>query len=88
MLLTLIIYFAVLFIISRLTSRRAGNEAFFRGNRKSPWPMVAFGMIAIDFTTRQFTGYQFGYELLMLNGALTFAGLWLLKPRMNSLYKK
>ena len=23
------------------------------------------------------TGYQFGYELLMLNGALTFAGLWM-----------
>ncbi len=24
------------------------------------------------------TGYQFGYELLMLNGMLTFAGLWIL----------
>lgn len=24
-------------------------------------------------------GYRFGYELLMLNGALTFAGLWLLR---------
>lgn len=29
-------------------------------------------------------GYRFGYELLMLNGALTFAGLWLLrKPAMD-----
>lgn len=28
-------------------------------------------------------GYRFGYELLMLNGALTFVGLWLLrKPAM------
>lgn len=26
-------------------------------------------------------GYKFGYELLMLNGALTFAGLWLCRSR-------
>ena len=50
MLLTLIIYFAVLFVISRLTSRRADNEAFFRGNRKSPWAMVAFGMIGASIS--------------------------------------
>jgi len=33
--------------------------------------------------TKTFTSYRFGYELLMLNGALTFIGLWLsqyLKP--------
>lgn len=27
----------------------------------------------------QLTGYKFGYELLMLNGALTFAGLALIR---------
>jgi hypothetical protein len=27
----------------------------------------------------QLTGYRFGYELLMLNGVLTFLGLWLFK---------
>jgi hypothetical protein len=27
----------------------------------------------------QLTGYRFGYELLMLNGLLTFSGLYLLK---------
>jgi Na+/proline symporter len=32
---------------------------------------------AIDTLTLNLTGYKFGYELLMLNGALTFAGLWL-----------
>jgi hypothetical protein len=26
-------------------------------------------------------GYQFGFELLMLNGALTAAGLWLVRAR-------
>jgi len=28
-------------------------------------------------------GYQFGYELLMLNGALTFAGLWIFSNKMK-----
>ena len=31
--------------------------------------------------TSQYVGYKFGYELLMLNGALTFAGLALIKKR-------
>ena len=37
-------------------------------------PLVCF---AIDTAALQFAGYKFGYELLMLNGMLTFAGLWL-----------
>lgn len=37
-------------------------------------PAICF---AIDMMTTQMTGYKFGYELLMLNGMLTFAGLWL-----------
>ena len=31
----------------------------------------------IDTLTFHLTGYKFGYELLMLNGAFTFIGLWL-----------
>lgn len=50
MLITLVIYFLMLFAISRLTSRHAGNAAFFRGNRKSPWPMVAFGMVGASIS--------------------------------------
>ena len=38
-------YFAVLLLVSWLTSRGANNEAFFIGNHKSPWYLVAFGMI-------------------------------------------
>ena len=47
MLLTIILlYFAVLTAYSRIvTGRNATNDTFFRGNRKSPWYMVAFGMI-------------------------------------------
>ena len=35
----------------------------------------------IDIVTFQFTGYKFGYELLMLNGAFTFIGLWLTRTK-------
>ena len=30
---------------------------------------------------KNYIDYQFGYELLMLNGALTFVGLWLTAGR-------
>jgi SSS family solute:Na+ symporter len=38
-------YFLVLMGISWLTSRKADTQAFFTGNRKSPWYLVAFGMV-------------------------------------------
>ncbi|HJD77364.1 MAG TPA: sodium:solute symporter, partial [Bacteroides reticulotermitis] len=36
---------------------------------------------AIDWWMYRTTGYKFGYELLMLNGALTFAGMWMMSSR-------
>lgn len=42
---TILAYFAVLFTISYITSKRADNESFFVGNRKSTWYVVAFAMI-------------------------------------------
>ena len=44
MLITIIVYFCVLLALSRFTSRRSNNDAFFCANRCSPWYMVAFGM--------------------------------------------
>ncbi len=41
----IVIYFLALVIISWRTSKNANNETFFIGNRKSPWYLVAFGMI-------------------------------------------
>lgn len=38
-------YFLVLIGISWLTSRKADSQSFFTGNRKSPWYLVAFGMV-------------------------------------------
>jgi Na+/proline symporter len=43
-------YFLVLYIISYFTSRGAGNEAFFRGERKSKWYLVSFGMIGASLS--------------------------------------
>jgi sodium:solute symporter family protein len=37
-------------------------------------PVLCF---LIEALTRRITGYQFGYELLILNGLLTFIGLYL-----------
>ncbi|MBO5225380.1 MAG: sodium:solute symporter [Parabacteroides sp.] len=37
-------------------------------------PLICF---TIDHLTKQYTGYVFGYEMLMLNGSITFFGLWL-----------
>lgn len=37
-------------------------------------PLLCF---AADFISTHCTGYRFGYELLMMNGLLTFTGLWL-----------
>ena len=49
-LLTVLAYFAVLFSISRLTSRRADNQTFYRANRRAPWYMVAFGMVGASIS--------------------------------------
>ena len=67
-----------LFAFSLLTKREVND-------RWSPWVCVASPIIcfAIDTLTSQLTGYKFGYELLMLNGALTFAGLALSTARRS-----
>jgi Na+/proline symporter len=43
-------YSAVLFGVSLLTARKAGNKAYFLGNRQSPWPVVAYGMVGASLS--------------------------------------
>ncbi|WP_456376309.1 sodium:solute symporter [Lutibacter sp.] len=38
-------YFGVLMIISHFTSKNSSDDSFYTGDRKSPWAIVAFGMI-------------------------------------------
>ena len=49
-LITILVYFALLMLFSRLTSRRSDNDTFYRGNRQSPWYMVAFGMVGASIS--------------------------------------
>ena len=45
-------------------------------------PVIAVASPLVCFVAdTQLTGYVFGYELLMLNGLLTFAGLWMTGKR-------
>ncbi len=39
------IYFIMLLAISYFTSRGSSDDSFYTGDRKSPWPLVAYGMV-------------------------------------------
>ncbi|MCH7401265.1 sodium:solute symporter [Belliella kenyensis] len=49
-LISIISYFALLFLISYLTSRKVTSDTFFTGDRQSPWFLVAFGMIGASLS--------------------------------------
>lgn len=44
------LYTVMLFVVSWITSRKADSGAYFSGNRKSPWPIVAYGMIGTSIS--------------------------------------
>lgn len=63
----------VLIVIARLTSRNSNNEDFFIGSRKSPWFIVAFGMIGASLSGVTFISIpgfvgdnQFSYMQMVL----------------------
>ena len=73
------LYFLVLIVIGRFTSRNADNESFFVGNRRSPWYVVAFGMLGTSLSGVTFIsvpGYvgstQFSYLQLVLGYLLGY----------------
>ena len=74
-------YTLILFGVMWLTSRRsAGNDAFFRGQRKSPWPVVAYGMIGASLSGVTFMSVpggvysgQFTYLPLVFGYVLGYA---------------
>ena len=43
-------YTALLFLISWITGRKAGSNSFFSGDKKAPWPVVAYGMIGASIS--------------------------------------
>lgn len=61
---------------------------FTKRKTRDKWvPLIAISSplicYFIDFFTGMYSDYKFGYELLMLNGFLTFAGLWLLSAKQK-----
>lgn len=42
----IVVYFGILLLIAWITGRNADNNAYFLGNKASPWIAVAFGMLA------------------------------------------
>lgn len=48
--LVFILYTLLLFGITLLTSRKADAKSFFQGNKKSPWFVVAYGMIGASLS--------------------------------------
>lgn len=50
LLMIVVVYFGTLIVISIITSKGADNASFFVGNRKSPWYVVAFGMIGTSIS--------------------------------------
>jgi solute:Na+ symporter, SSS family len=67
------LYFLVLISISFFTGKDDSNEAFFMGNRKSPWYVVSFGMIGASLSGVTFISVpgwvatsQFSYMQMVL----------------------
>lgn len=48
-------------------------------------PFISFG---INNVVTIYTNYRFGYEILMLNGSITFIGLWMLSITNNKVIKE
>lgn len=73
--LTLLLYFAVLMTVSRLSAHKSTNETFFRGNRRSPWYMVAFGMVGASISGVTFVsvpGMVMGIDMTYIQTCLGF----------------
>ena len=50
MLLTLAVYFVLLLVTAARSAHKDDNDTFFRAGRRSPWWMVAFGMIGASMS--------------------------------------
>ncbi|PLX23062.1 MAG: sodium:solute symporter, partial [Marinilabiliales bacterium] len=76
----IVIYFLLLISISYFTSKNANNDTFFLGNRKSPWYIVAFGMISASLSGVTFISVpgwvvdsNFSYMQMVLGYLLGYA---------------
>lgn len=73
LLLSFLLYTILLFVVSIITSRRATNETFYLGNRRSPWYVVSYGMIGASLSGVTFMSVpgwvgssQFSYFMIVI----------------------
>ncbi len=73
-------YTALLFAVSLITARKANNESYYIGNRQSPWPVVAFGMIGASLSGVTFISIpgwvgssQFSYMMVVFGYVAGYA---------------
>ena len=55
-LITVLLYFSILLLLSRIVAKRGSNDAFFTGHRQSPWFLVAVGMVGASISGVTFIG--------------------------------
>ncbi|MFT7018867.1 MAG: Na+/proline symporter, partial [Cyclobacteriaceae bacterium] len=85
-------YFLLLLGISYLTSKKNSNDAFFTGDRSSPWYLVAFGMIGASLSGVTFisvpgeVGNSYWYYFQIVLGYL--AGYMVIAKLLLPLYYK
>jgi Na+/proline symporter len=86
----LLLYFAFLLLVSYLTSKKVNNEGFFLANRKSPWYLIAFGMIGSSISGVTFISVPgsvntdaFSYFQMILGNVL---GFWLIAGVLMPIY--
>lgn len=72
-LISFLVYTALIFLVSRFTLRKVNNESYYLGNRNSPWYVVAYGMIGASLSGVTFMSVpglvkeeQFSYLVLVL----------------------
>lgn len=70
-LIVFVVYTLLIFLISRITSRKSSNSTFFTGNRKSPWFVVAYGMIGASLSGVTFMSVPGG----VYSGQFTYFGI-------------
>jgi len=83
-------YFALLMLISHFTAKGANNDSFFIGGHKSPWYLVAFGMIGASLSGVTFISVpgwvgasQFSYMQVVLG---YFFGYFIIATVLMPLY--
>lgn len=89
----LLAYFAFLIFIAKITTKKGGgNDAFFLGNRKSPWYVVSFGMIGASLSGVTFISIpgwvgsaQFSYMQMVFGYMI---GYWIIASVLLPLYYK